>query len=200
MNVLAPLAGATAALLSIHLAAERSGARTMRAFGKLGASAIFVAAGVAAGLDGRFRAAILVGLVLSALGDAFLLSSRRAAFLAGLVAFLLAHVAYAVAFATMSRPSAPAAIAVAVASGAALAWLWPHAGAMQGPVVAYCAAIGVMVWLALGVDLVHVRAGALLFWASDLLVARERFVRPGLVNRLVGLPLYYAAQLLIATA
>jgi hypothetical protein len=45
-----------------------------------------------------------------------------------------------------------------------------------------------------------VRAGALLFYLSDLLVARDRFVRPGIVNRVVGLPLYYAAQLLLASA
>ena len=37
-------------------------------------------------------------------------------------------------------------------------------------------------------------AAALLFYASDFFVARDRFVRPGFVNRLIGLPLYYAAQ------
>jgi hypothetical protein len=33
---------------------------------------------------------------------------------------------------------------------------------------------------------------------SDILVARQRFVREAAWNRLVGLPLYYAAQLLLA--
>jgi hypothetical protein len=46
----------------------------------------------------------------------------------------------------------------------------------------------------------EVRAGALLFYLSDLAVARDRFVRPGLANRLVGLPLYYAGQVLLALA
>jgi len=40
--------------------------------------------------------------------------------------------------------------------------------------------------------------GALLFGASDLFVARERFIEPGFRNRLFGLPLYYAGQLLLA--
>jgi uncharacterized membrane protein YhhN len=57
-----------------------------------------------------------------------------------------------------------------------------------------------MLWLALGVDRTEIRLGAALFFASDLLVARDRFVRPGLANRLVGLPLYYAAQVLLALA
>jgi hypothetical protein len=47
---------------------------------------------------------------------------------------------------------------------------------------------------------VEVRLGALLFAASDLAVARDQFVRPGLANRMVGLPLYYAAQVLLALA
>jgi hypothetical protein len=33
---------------------------------------------------------------------------------------------------------------------------------------------------------------------SDLFVARDRFVQPGFVNRLLGLPLYYAAQAMLA--
>jgi uncharacterized membrane protein YhhN len=43
-----------------------------------------------------------------------------------------------------------------------------------------------------------VAAGALAFTASDVSVARDRFVRPQFLNRAWGLPLYYVAQLLIA--
>jgi uncharacterized membrane protein YhhN len=42
--------------------------------------------------------------------------------------------------------------------------------------------------------------GAVLFAASDLFVARERFVKSTAINTSVGLPLYYAAQLLIASS
>lgn len=189
-----------AGLLAMHLVAEARGARALRAAGKLGASAAFVALALSLGVEGAFGRGILAGLVLSALGDALLLSPRRAAFLGGLVVFLLAHVAYAVAFAGVARPLAAVAVLVVAVTGAALRWLWPNLGDMRVPVVAYCAVISAMLWLALGVDRAEVRFGALFFYLSDLLVARDRFVRPGFVNRLVGLPLYYAGQLLLALA
>jgi uncharacterized membrane protein YhhN len=189
-----------AALLGVHLAADARGACALRAVGKLGASAAFLALALALRAGGPLEGGILAGLTLSAVGDALLLSERRPAFLAGLVAFLLGHVAYAVAFAGSSRPSLLALLAVVAVTAAALAWLWPSLGALRAPVVLYCAAISVMLWLALGVDRAEVRLGAALFYASDLLVARDRFVRPGFANRLIGLPLYYAGQVLLALA
>ncbi len=189
-----------AVLLAVHLVAEVRGAPVARAIGKLGASTAFVALALSLGVQGAFEVGILAGLVLSVLGDALLLSSRRPAFLGGLAAFLLAHVAYASAFAAVGRPSPWAGLVVLVATGAALRWLWPSLGDRRAPVLAYCAVISAMLWLALGVDRPEVRAGALLFYVSDLLVARDRFVHPGFANRLVGLPLYYAGQLLLALA
>jgi len=43
-------------------------------------------------------------------------------------------------------------------------------------------------------------AGGVLFFASDLAVARERFVARAFSNRVWGLPCYYAAQLLLTFA
>jgi len=37
-----------------------------------------------------------------------------------------------------------------------------------------------------------------LFYVSDIFVARQRFVARQHINRLVGLPLYYAGQFMIA--
>ena len=42
-----------------------------------------------------------------------------------------------------------------------------------------------------------VAAGAIAFTASDISVARDRFVQPGFANRAWGLPLYYLAQVLL---
>jgi hypothetical protein len=42
--------------------------------------------------------------------------------------------------------------------------------------------------------------GAVLFAASDVSVARDRFVGAGFSNRLWGLPLYVGAQLLLAAS
>jgi len=40
--------------------------------------------------------------------------------------------------------------------------------------------------------------GAILFYLSDLFVARHRFMKQEFVNRLLGLPLYYSGQFLLA--
>ncbi len=184
--------------LAVHLWAEATGRRATRAVSKVAASAGFVAVGLSASAGGRYGALVLGGLVLSAVGDALLLSSRQRAFLAGIGSFLLAHVAYAVAFAPASRVCLPVAAVLAVAAVVIVRWLWPHLGTLRVPVVAYAAAITVMLLLALGVESALVRAGAALFYVSDLTVARDRFVQEGIANRLVGLPPYYAAQVLLA--
>lgn len=41
-------------------------------------------------------------------------------------------------------------------------------------------------------------AGAVLFYLSDLAVARDRFVKSSFLNRALGLPTYYLGQLLLA--
>jgi uncharacterized membrane protein YhhN len=75
---------------------------------------------------------------------------------------------------------------------------------MRGPVLAYVTAITVMVIGALSVFVHEGTAalpfvlGALLFYASDLSVARDRFVQRGFVNKAWGLPAYYAGQVLLA--
>jgi YhhN family len=40
--------------------------------------------------------------------------------------------------------------------------------------------------------------GAISFYLSDLFVARDRFVQTAFLNRLPGLPTYYAGQFLLA--
>jgi uncharacterized membrane protein YhhN len=191
---------AVALLLAAHLRAEWRGKAIARAVTKVGASLGFVAVALSLGVEARLEQGILAGLLLSVAGDALLLSHRRPAFLAGLAAFLLAHLAYAAAFATRSEPGLWPLLPLAVALVLVLRWLWPHLGTMKAPVVVYCLAITGMAWLALGTDRPLIRWGAMLFYLSDLTVARDRFVRPAFANRLVGLPLYYAAQVLLALA
>ena len=191
---------ATGLLLALHLTAEARAVAALRALGKAGASLAFVLLALALGVDSVFDRWVLAGLLLSLLGDLLLLSAGRRAFLAGLVAFLLAHLAYAAAFAPVSATPPWVVLPMAAALALVLRWLWPHLGGMKGPVCVYGVAICAMLYLALGVGRPEVRLGALLFWLSDLLVARDRFVQPGLGNRLAGLPLYYTAQLLLAAS
>jgi hypothetical protein len=49
---------------------------------------------------------------------------------------------------------------------------------------------GVLPWTA--------AAGAILFYVSDLAVARHRFIQRSFINRALGLPIYYLGQLLLA--
>lgn len=173
------------------------------------ASAGFLLAAVGSGaLDHSWGVTVFVGLLLSTVGDVALMGRSRAAFLAGLGAFLLGHVAYIVAFAQRGFEVEAAAIAfgpLGAVAGGFSAWLLPKVPRPMRPaVVAYVVIITVMVALAFGS---HARAphlllpvGAVLFWLSDISVAIDRFVARTAGNRLWGLPCYYAAQLVLALA
>ena len=153
--------------------------------------------------------------MLGMAGDVFLMLPSRRSFLAGLVAFLLGHLAYVVACGGLTGLSAwahPWSLLPVAAALLVLRWLWPSLrgdnARMRGPVLAYIVVITLMVVAALAVlrsaaqpDAAHratLFAGALLFFLSDIAVARSRFVAPGFVNRAWGLPAYYAGQLLFA--
>jgi uncharacterized membrane protein YhhN len=215
--VLAPLLATafTVLMVAVLLGAERRGDRRWRAVAKPLASLGFVAVPVVGGGLGHPMAPwIIAGLVLGMAGDVLLLAHDKRAFLAGLSIFLLGHVAYVVAFAHQVAParwiSAPmmiVAIPVAALAAVVVRWLWPHLGAMKVPVLAYVAVIATMLlggvatarWSLLGEHArLLIAAGAALFFASDLAVARDRFVAAGFVNRAWGLPTYYAGQLLLA--
>ena len=196
----------TIVFLGVLLVGERSN-ETLRNIAKPVASAGFIGVAVAAGaIDTHYGTWILIGLVLGAAGDIFLLGVSRWSFLAGLVSFLLGHIAYVVAFADLGLNTSVtwiAAIAVAVVAMFVFRWLQPHISPeLTWPVVAYVVVISAMLVTAFGAAgagarfIIPVAASA--FFVSDLFVARDRFVHPGLANRLWGLPLYYGAQLLIA--
>lgn len=176
---------------------------------KMVASTGFIVVAVVAGaFDTTFGALVVAGLILSWLGDLLLTYRGDRAFLLGLVSFLLGHVAYVVAF--VVRGQSPGWLIAGLIITGALAiviapWLLPHVeGAMRGPVIAYMAVISAMLLTSAGTQ-GHaadwrILMGAALFFVSDIYVARDRFVTPGRINRLVGLPLYYAGQLLLAWA
>ena len=193
------IAGALVSLLH----AIRVGDRESEVVSKTIASVGFVVLGVVQWQSGHPVATwLVVGLGLCAVGDVLLIWDRS--FEAGLVAFLLGHVAYVGAF----HAAIPMAgwtrwmlAPIAVASAGALAWLWPHLGRRRVSVSAYVIVITLMVWGALAVRPAlgwMIATGAVLFYLSDLTVARDRFVETDFVNRAIGLPIYYIAQILIA--
>jgi uncharacterized membrane protein YhhN len=142
------------------------------------------------------------------IGDLCLLSREKKPFLAGIGAFLLGHVAYIGAFASLGVHWMGTAVATApVAVLALFVWRWlsPHTGDLTHAVAAYIVVISGMVAMATGSILYEVSPGriglliaAVGFFCSDLCVARDRFVAPGVENRIVGLPLYFGSQLAFA--
>lgn len=157
------------------------------------------------------RGAILTGLVFSWLGDVALLWPRQG-FVPGLVAFLVAHLAYLWAFTRQARFGAwwPAFAAYALVAGGILALLWPSVPApLRGPVLAYVACLASMAaqaavrWRVLRASTEAPWAwsaalGGALFVFSDAMLATDRFAQPLPAASLLILPAYWAAQWLIA--
>lgn len=192
------------------LDAEYRDRRDLKQLFKPAASLTFILLGLVSGaLDTAFGGLILAGLVLCALGDVLLIPRSKSFFLAGMAAFAAGHAAYIAAFVTGGVALAPAAGAAAIGaaafSGGLVCWLWRDLGEFRLPVVGYAVIISVMVaasvahWAA-----APSRESALLavaaagFALSDLSVARDQFKARAFVNRLWGLPLYYASQCLFA--
>ncbi|HEX9852233.1 MAG TPA: lysoplasmalogenase [Woeseiaceae bacterium] len=176
-------------------------------FAKLVASSSFVAIALSVGaMRAPFGRILLAGLVLSWIGDMLLLGRTEALFLSGLIAFLIAHVAYIAAFTVHGiawRWALVAAIPVVAISVLVSMWLSPHVPeSMQFPVWLYTAFISCMVMCAIGARgagaVIAIPLGALLFYFSDLSVAAGQFVRPEFPNFVWGLPFYYGGQLLLA--
>jgi uncharacterized membrane protein YhhN len=157
-----------------------------------------------------FAAMILIALVFCLGGDVLLALGSRKTFLLGLVSFLLGHVIYAAAFFSLGQvgPAMAAGMMLMIAA-AVVVWRWlePHLDDMQTPVLAYIVIISIMVCGAAGlaanpaipcIPRTMILIGAVLFYLSDIFVARQRFVVSAQLNRSVGLPLYYTAQFLLA--
>ena len=154
---------------------------------------------------------VLVALMLCLVGDVCLifLNSKKM-FLAGLISFLLGHVVYIAAFLPFARIGVTtwgALLFFSVFGAFVFLWLRSGLGSMKIPVCAYILIITAMVTCAVSLfgnnsvtsaGRYLVLVGALSFYFSDIFVARNQFLVDAYVNRLVGLPLYYLGQFLLA--
>lgn len=148
-------------------------------------TAIMLLVGTAAVLDPRHDAqrwAFVVALVLSLAGDVLLMIDR---FLPGLIAFFGAHIAYVVGLRAAQpnfRPMIVSAVVVLVPiffiGRRILIAVREDEPELGSPVSLYIAAIAVMVASALASGNALAATGAVLFMASDTLIAWNRFVRP----------------------
>ncbi len=160
-------------------------------------------------VDGRYSTWVLVGLSFSLLGDTALMFDGRNAFLAGLVAFVLAHIVYGVLFGAYNGfylADLVTASLLLIAAVAAYRYLLPGLGRIKAPVLLYVMIISLMVNRALSTFFGDafsptqawlIAVGAVLFYVSDLMLGISRFRRPFRLHR-ISLAFYYAGQAMIA--
>jgi len=148
------------------------------------------------------RVPTMVALVFSMGGDVALVFRNDLAFLLGLSSFLLAHVAYVVAFFGSRRvtPGRLAASLALVPYGVALNLLTaPKSGPLAIPVAIYSLVLlGLVAVTLLTRDVAgSVVAGAIAFAASDSILALQLFGYPFAGGSFVLMVLYDAAQWLL---
>ena len=178
------------------------GDRRLRLVGKPGTMIALIAAAVSgsSGVDGGVRWCIVAGLVLSLAGDVFLMLDERW-FLAGLGAFLVAHLAYVAGIVQVGVEGGLLVLGIAVVlvlgvvigrrivAGAA-----ERDPAMRIPVAAYVTVISAMVATGVGTGEPWLIGAAALFYCSDAILGWERFVRSERWMGLAVMVTYHLAQ------
>jgi len=146
------------------------------------------------------RVMLIIGLVLSMVGDVCLMVPKDM-FVAGLGAFLVAHVFYVVAllslgisfggflFGVILMTVVAVVVGRRIVQGAALS-----DKALAGPVAAYMAVISLMVASAIGTGQFFAITGALLFAASDSVLGWTRFLKDFPRSRTIVMVTYHLGQ------
>lgn len=159
-------------------------------------------------LSDRYAGAVALGLLFALAGDIWLMLPDDR-FLLGLASFLCTHVCYALAFSAGARGAGFlwALAPLALFGAATLRYLWPalRPAWLKASVGLYMALIALMVSLAADRAVAAfspatacAALGALLFLASDTVLAVNRFRRPFRLAQAAVLGPYFAGQLLIA--
>lgn len=151
----------------------------------------------------RYRRWLLAGLLLSTVGDVFLMLPVDA-FVPGLASFLLAHLAYLLALRQRAPWFAVAwpFLVYALVASFVLGQLWPGLPApLRAPVIVYVAVLAAMAAQALAVWWRHrdgasasAAWGGACFVLSDALLAWDRFVAPFAAAAAAVLASYWLAQ------
>ncbi len=154
---------------------------------------------------------IIAALVFSFAGDLLLMLEPNGSifFILGLISFLLAHICYIDFFNVVKLKSEIKTNwiiigLVAVYYAVLIFYLFPHLGTMKIPVIIYGAVISCMLALALHLPGIKFKKagrslmmGAILFVASDTLLAINKFYAPFEYAGILIMTTYAFAQLLI---
>ena len=167
-------------------------------------AALIVFAATLIPLDESRRWFFVGAAVLSLAGDVFLMLPKER-FIAGLGSFLLAHALYTVGFLQLPVDGGNALIGAAVVI-VAIATVGARVlrgvrrsekPALRGPVAAYLVVISTMVVAAFATGPGVAMAGALLFYASDSIIAEDRFVQPRSWAPVAIMVTYHLGQMLL---
>ncbi|HIA48008.1 MAG TPA: lysoplasmalogenase [Candidatus Hydrogenedentes bacterium] len=175
-------------------------------FKQLASTCFIMAVWSAGARENRYGRLILAGLCFSWCGDAFLIKGGDTFFLLGLGSFLFAHVLYCSAFILHGvswKWSITSLLVIIPTVIAIMSDVFSHVSDdMKIPVGIYTIVITAMVMLAVGTQGVRsnrfIVVGAVMFYFSDVSVARSQFLDTGFPYYVWGLPLYYMGQLLLA--
>jgi uncharacterized membrane protein YhhN len=170
---------------------------------------------IAATPKGQGRWVVILALLLSWLGDVFLMLEDKNPdfFIAGLSSFLLAHLTYIFFFWQVRKQNTTplpiniiTIIAISIYAVALFFFLSPGVGALKTPVLIYAVTISTMLVMAIHTTSPATKnwaywfiAGALLFVCSDSLLAINKFYQPFTTAGFLIMLTYALAQLLIIT-
>jgi alkenylglycerophosphocholine/alkenylglycerophosphoethanolamine hydrolase len=201
--------GAAFLLLALGLVAAavdwiavQSGHKRVEYIAKPATLAFFVASAATLDpVDPTVRSWFVAALVLSLIGDVFLMFEEKF-FVYGLASFLLGHVAYIVGMNIDGLHIDKAGVGlvlVAIGAGTIGIVIIRAVGAsaepeLLVPVAVYMGVISLMVVCAFGTWQLTAVAGATLFYASDALIAWNKFVRAQPHGRLAIIVTYHLAQ------
>ena len=168
-------------------------------------SSLIVAAAVLGATETAAGTWLLAALVFGLLGDVALLSDSLPRFRAGVLAFLVGHLAYLVCFAALGL-TVPAWSWAGLAVLAVALWatrdVVPATHRLGGralsvPVAVYSVVIGAMLLFAWFTGVPLVALGATVFVVSDATLSIDRFVRPIPHAHLILMVTYHVGQALI---
>ncbi len=192
--------------LTILLFAKHYNSNLLVCSAKPSASISFlVLALISHALLSKYGIIILGALTFSVVGDILLLKNNNRFFIAGLISFLIAHVFFIIAFLIQISSFTYlyfTFVPCLIFSFAIACWLIPKVEReLKIPVIIYMLVITIMLSCAIASFYTTtnylILIGALLFYFSDLSVARDRFCAAGILNLVWGLTFYYTAQVLL---
>lgn len=144
----------------------------------------------------RINRWFLSGLILSFLGDVFLLFGWG--FMPGLGSFLLAHICYIIYFFKIKKKNVWSWLPfVFLYLGSFIYYIYPYLNEMKIPVVIYGITIATMLYFSISTYSLLLILGAILFVISDSVLAINMFVEHSTEKELVVMITYVLAQLML---